>query len=146
MKVVCDTAPLLAAINRRDQAHLLAASLVTELGRDLLIPEPVLVEVDHLVRARVGARAARVFLAEVAAGVHTVVAGTPRLFRRAVDIDAKFADLDLGLVDAVVMAVAERDDLPILTFDFADFRAAPPEGGWWQLVVDEDRYRASVQD
>jgi hypothetical protein len=35
--------------------------------------------------------------------------------------------------------------LPILTliskiFDFEDFRAAPPEAGYWQLVVDESGY------
>jgi hypothetical protein len=35
-----------------------------------------------------------------------------------VAIDAQFADLSLGYTDAIVMAIAERDGLPILTFDF----------------------------
>jgi hypothetical protein len=39
------------------------------------------------------------------------------------------------------MAYAERHELPILTFDFHDFRAATPERGHWRLVVDEQRYR-----
>ena len=30
--------------------------------------------------------------------------------------------------------------LPILTLDLEDFRAAPPEAGYWQLVVDESGY------
>jgi hypothetical protein len=38
------------------------------------------------------------------------------------------------------MAIAERHSLPILTFDFAHFRAAPPATGHWRLVVDEARY------
>jgi hypothetical protein len=38
------------------------------------------------------------------------------------------------------MAFAERHDLPILTFDFRDFRATAPERGDWRLVVDESRY------
>ena len=46
----------------------------------------------------------------------------------------------VGLVDASVMAYAGRHELPILTFDFEDFRAAPPEAGYWQLVVDESGY------
>jgi len=65
---------------------------------------------------------------------------TSGLLRRAVEIDATFADLDLGLADAAVMAIAERQDLPILTFDFEHFRATRPASGYWRLVVDESRY------
>ena len=32
---------------------------------------------------------------------------TPGLLRRAVELDVQYADLDLGLVDASVMAIAE---------------------------------------
>lgn len=144
MRTVADTGPLLSALNRRDEAHRLAASIVTELGRDLLVPVPVLTEVDHMVRDRVGSAAARTFLAAVLAGEHTVVHPSNRVLRRAAAIDSRYASLDLGLVDSTVMALAEPDDLPILTFDFADFRAAAPERGWWNLVVDEARYRAAV--
>jgi len=90
----------------------LAAALVTELGRRLLVPEPVIVEVDQLLRSRVDGVSARLFLDAIAAGEHTIVRGSPGLVRRAVAIDARFADLGLGYTDAAVMAVAERDDLP----------------------------------
>jgi hypothetical protein len=43
------------------------------------------------------------------------------------------------------MAIAERDDLPVLTFDFGHFRATRPNQGYWQLVIDEHRYHAHVQ-
>lgn len=145
MRVVVDTGPLVAAANRRDQAHDLAAALVTELGRDLLIPSPVLVETDHLLRTRVGVRSARSFLRAVAAGEHAVGYLTPELLRRAAQIDEHFEALDLGLTDAAVMATAEREQTPVLTFDFEDFRAAPSEQGPWRLVVDESRYHDSVQ-
>jgi predicted nucleic acid-binding protein len=140
LKVVADTGPLVAAANRRDQAHSLAAALVTQLGRDLLVPDPVLVEVDQLLRTRVSSHAARLFLQALAIGEHTIGFLSPGLLRRAVEIDAHFADLDLGLVDTAVMAWAERHDLPILTFDFAHFRAAQPRAGYWRLIVDEARY------
>jgi uncharacterized protein len=139
--VVADTGPLVAAANRRDRAHRLAATLVTELGRNLLVPEPVIVEVDQLLRARVGAHSARAFLAALGAGEHTVVYTGPSLLRRAVGIDEQFADLGLGYTDAMVMAVAERDSVPVLTFDFAHFRATRPKAGYWRLVIDEQRYR-----
>lgn len=144
MKVVCDTGPLVAAANRRDRAHDLAAALVTRLGRDLLVPEPVVVEVDQLLRRRVSTDAARLFLSSLARGEHGVGFLTPGLLRRAVEIDARYADLDLGFTDSAVMALAERSAMPILTFDFEDFRATTPERGHWQLVVDESRYREST--
>ncbi|MDQ6775357.1 MAG: PIN domain-containing protein [Actinomycetota bacterium] len=134
----------MAAANRRDQAHSLATAIVTELGRDLLVPEPVIVEVDQLLRSRVGGHAARLFLEAIADGEHVVVNVSPALLRRAVEIDASFADLGLGYTDGAVMAIAERDRLPVLTFDFEHFRATRPAQGFWQLVVDEHRYQRHV--
>lgn len=140
MRVVCDVGPLVSAANRWDRAHDLAAALITRLGRDLVVPEPVVVETDQLLRARVHRQAARLFLSSLARGEHSVAFLTHALLRRAVEIDARYADVDLGFTDAAVMAYAERYDLPILTFDFDDFRATAPRGGHWRLVVDEHRY------
>lgn len=134
----------MAAANRRDDAHALAVELVTRLGRDLVVPGAVIVEVDYLLRSRVGPHAARLFGAALAAGEHGVAFLSPALLRRAVEIDARFADLDLGLADATVMALAERHDCPILTFDFEHFRAAPPLHGYWRLIVDESRYAEAI--
>jgi uncharacterized protein len=109
------------------------------------VPGPVIVEVDQLLRSRVGPHAARLFLAALDAGEHDVAYLSPGLLGRAVDIDARYADLDLGLADAAVMAIAERHSLPILTFDFEHFRATSPERGFWRLVVDEARYADSAK-
>jgi predicted nucleic acid-binding protein len=145
LRVLADTGPIVAAANRRDHAHDLAAALVTELGRELVVLDPVIVEVDQLLRARVNRDAAVAFLSAIAKGEHAVDFMTQGLVRNAAEIDARFRDLDLGFVDASIMAYAERHDLPILTFDFEDFRAAPPRGGYWRLVVDEERYQEAVR-
>jgi predicted nucleic acid-binding protein len=100
----------------------------------------VVVEVDQLLRARVSGHAARSFLAALAVAEHPIAYHSPALLRRAVEIDASFADLQLGYADAAVMAVAERNRLPVLTFDFEHFRATRPTQGHWRLVVDEHRY------
>jgi predicted nucleic acid-binding protein len=65
--------------------------------------------------------------------------------RRAVELDSKYADLNLGVVDSCVMAIAERHDLPILTFDFRDFRATESATGPWRLAIDEHAYRQAVK-
>jgi predicted nucleic acid-binding protein len=103
-----------------------------------------MVEVDQLLRRRVGAHAARLFLTAIGAGEHDVAFLSSGLLRRAAEIDSRFADLDLGFTDAAVMALAERHDLPILTFDFEHFRASRPRRGFWQLVIDEARYADAV--
>ncbi len=128
----------MAAAYRPERAHRLAASLVDRLRRDLIIPDPVLVEADALIRSRVGSHVARTFMSSIAGGDLTVAYMTPGILRRAVAIDLRHADLNLGFVDATVMAIAEREGLPILTFDFKDFRATSrSDGSPWSLVIDE---------
>lgn len=81
----------------------------------------------------------------MAAGQHSVAFLSPGLLRRAVELDTHFADLGLGLADATVMAVAESDELPILTFDFEHFWATRPAGGFSRLIIDEDRYAEATE-
>ena len=93
--------------------HIGPGTLVTRLGRDLLVPDPVIVEVDQLLRHRVGLEAARMFLSSMSTGEHVVAFLSPGLLRRAVEIDERYADLDLGSTDSVVVVLAERKDLPV---------------------------------
>jgi predicted nucleic acid-binding protein len=118
--------------------------LIRTIGRGLVVPLPVIAEADHLIRRRLGAHAARRFLAAIAAGSSEVAYMSPGLLRRAVEIDQRYADLDLGLADVAVMAVAERHRLPILTFDFADFRATAPASGHWRLLLDEKQLARAI--
>ncbi|HEU0305103.1 MAG TPA: PIN domain-containing protein [Gaiellaceae bacterium] len=143
-KAIADTAPVVAAVDRGDRAHALARSIVVRLGRGLVVPDTVAVEVDYFVRTRLRAASARLFLQSLADGALSVAFLTPGLLRRAAEIDEQYADLDLGFVDASVMAIAERHDLPILTFDYEHFRATRPAQGHWRLVVDEETFAAAV--
>ncbi len=143
-KIIVDTGPLVAALDAHDSAHRLAIDVLGRLRRQALIPTPVLVEVDHFVGRRVGGFAARNFLRDVSGGVHSVAAITPGLLRRAVELDERYADLELGFTDSCLMAIAERHELPILTFDFADFRATESSTGPWRLALDEPSYHAAV--
>ena len=118
---------------------------MTELGRELLVLDVVAVETDHLLRGRVGSRSARIFLESLVRGENTPAFLTPALLRRAVEIDRRYADLDLGLADASVMGYSERHRLPILTFDFEHFRATKPARGLWRLVIDEGRYQQATR-
>jgi predicted nucleic acid-binding protein len=144
MRVLVDSGPLVAAAYKRDAAHDMAAPLIAWLRRDAVIPVPVLVEVDHLLSARVGGTAARRFLKAIAGGEREVAYLSPGLLRRAVELDNQYADLNLGFVDTCVMAIAERHELPILTFDFTDFRATQSATGPWPLLIGEDAFQRAI--
>lgn len=135
---------MIAAIDRRDSAHRLAAHLLARLRRKIIVPTPVLVEVDQLARSRIGAGPAQAFLRGTVGGEREIAYLSAGLVRRASELDRRYADLSLGFVDTCVMAIAERHELPILTFDFRDFRATESASGPWRLALDENAYRRAI--
>lgn len=144
MPVVADTGPLVAALNVRDEHHRFAAGLVAQLRPEILVPEAVATEVDVILRRKEQPAAARSFLAALRSGAMRRTPLTEAVFARAVELDEKHAALDLGIVDASVMAVAEAESAPVLTFDFEHFRATTDASGSpWRLVVDEDTLERS---
>lgn len=144
-KILIDTGPLVSALDAGDSAHCIAGPLLARLRRRAVIPIPVLAEVDHFVHRRVGGGAAREFFTQLVDGVHEVAHLSPGLVRRAVELDNRYADLDLGFADTCLMAIAERHEMPILTFDFGDFRATESSRGPWQLVLDEHAYQKALE-
>lgn len=144
MRVLVDSGPLIAAIDQGDSAHRMAAPLMAKLRRRAIVPTPVLVEVDHILSNRAGRSAARKFLRATAGGTHEIAYLSAGLIRRAVELDDQYADLNLGFVDTCVMAIAERHRLPILTFDFTDFRATQSATGPWPLLIGEDSFRRAI--
>ncbi|HWO16990.1 MAG TPA: PIN domain-containing protein [Solirubrobacterales bacterium] len=143
-KVLVDTGPLVAAMDRREASHPFAAELIARLRRNAIVPTPVLVEVDHLLRGRAGSETAGRFLQATVDGERDIAYLSAGLLRRAVELDDQYADLNLGFVDTCVMAIAERHKLLILTFDFADFRATESANGPWPLLIGEDAFRSAI--
>lgn len=99
----------------------------------MVVPVTVTVEVDYLLRARVSAHAARAFMADVDAGRYILAPTDAAVFARACELDGRLADLGLGLVDASVVAVAEKlGASAIATLDAEHFSVAVE--GRWPLV------------
>ena len=71
-------------------------------------PWAILPEIDYLVASELGPRAQEGFLADLADGSFAVEHGRHEDLVRAQAIGRKYRSLRLGLVDAVVIAVAER--------------------------------------
>jgi predicted nucleic acid-binding protein len=128
--IIADSGGIYGLYDRRDSAHAsLRAAVVRESDR-IVIPAPSLGEIDYLLRVRLGANALLQFLADIERGAFHVESLMPQDLRRCAALLAKYSDLDLGLCDAAVVAVAERLGTDrILTVDERDFRAIRSVGG-----------------
>jgi predicted nucleic acid-binding protein len=87
----------------------------------------VLVETEYLARTRIGVGMSVAFLEDVAAGVFQILDLTLDDYRRVRDICRQYADAAIGLVDAAVLAIAERlDEKKVATIDHRHFRMFRP--------------------
>ena len=106
--IVADTGAVLALLDKGDRHHVVVRSLYEEHPGEWLLPWAILAEVDYLVASELGARAQEAFLADLADGAFPVEYGRYEDIARAHVVARKYRALRLGLVDAVVIAVAER--------------------------------------
>ncbi len=101
--------------------------MVEAVGEDLVVPAPVLVEVDYWTLKLLGHGAWEIFVDDVATGAYRVEQVTPEDLVRAAELERKYANLDLGLVDASVLALCERlGETKLATLDRRDFGAVQP--------------------
>lgn len=79
---------------------------------------------------RFGDPARRAFLADLAAGRFAVAALEREGYERIVELEARYADLALGLADCALVVLAARyRTTRILSFDERHFRAVRPLHG-----------------
>jgi uncharacterized protein len=87
----------------------------------------VFTEVCMLLERRRGSRAELAFLADVRAGLFTLLETASADLERIADLVRTYSDLPLGTVDASVIALAERLGLPsVATLDHRHFSVVRP--------------------
>jgi hypothetical protein len=143
MAIVADSGAIYALYDKSDTFHTRVRSVV-ERERDLiLLPAPILGEIDYLLRVRLGNAAHLRFLEDIEQGAFSVENVTSADLRRCAALVAKYRDMDLGLADASVAAVAERVGTDrILTVDERDFRTIRPAAHRpFRLILSERKNR-----
>jgi predicted nucleic acid-binding protein len=127
--IVADTSAVIALIDADDRHHEALRAAFEARPHEWVLPWAILPEVDHIVWTHLGFGPARAFRHDLAEGAFMVEWGDATDLRRAVAIDQMYGDLSLGLVDALVMAVAERLEAEaIATLDLRDFGAVALPG------------------
>jgi uncharacterized protein len=121
--IVADTGGILALLDRDDRHHAAVRRLL-ESDAGWILPWAILPEVGCLASKMLGQSVARKFIDDVKEGRFLVDASVDRDLPRAAALLEEYADLKLGLVDAVVMAQAEHHVAQIIvTTDARHFRA-----------------------
>jgi predicted nucleic acid-binding protein len=125
--LILDTGPLYAALDRSDRDHAACRRLIESAVEPLVIPAPVLVEVDYWINARLHVGVLIALLDDIDAGAFLVDALQPPDYRRIRELCDRYADADIGFVDAAVLAVVERLNEPKLaTLDRRHFGLLRP--------------------
>ena len=121
--LVADTGAVLALLDRDDRHHHDVRALFAANPAGWILPWAILPEIDYLVFTRLGARAQCLWLDDLAEGALAVEWGREDDLARAHALIRRYASLDMGLVDAVVMVTAERLEADIATLDLRHFGA-----------------------
>lgn len=103
--MIVDTGVLFALADRSDRNHAAAMAAFTS-PEPKIVPEPVVVEADWLIRRYLGFPAELAFLRALTEG--TLVIESPVQADRARVAELVAADPELSYVDATVVAIAER--------------------------------------
>jgi uncharacterized protein len=124
--LVLDTGPIVAALNAQDPDHERCAALLADTD-DLLIPAAILVEVDYWLIKLGGTQVWADFVADITRGAYRLAHPTDADLARAAELESTYHDLDLGLVDASIIALCERlDQTTVATLDRRHFSVVRP--------------------
>lgn len=135
MTVVLDTSVLLALLNSRDVAHGLTVGWWRRAAPRVRTTPLVLAEADHLLGQRAG-RQGRRLLARAAGDGALGDRWWSGAAARTAEVAGAYEDLDLGLTDASLVALAEREGTTrIATLDQRHFRTVRPLTGEAAFVL-----------
>jgi predicted nucleic acid-binding protein len=108
MAILLDTGVLYAYYDRRDNWHSASRQLIEGEVGSLIVPAPVIPEVDYLLGERLGLGAQKLFYQGLVEGSFFVADLPQESYPRILELNEKYQALRLGFVDAAVMAVAEH--------------------------------------
>jgi len=125
--LIVDAGPLYAAAATRDRNHRRSIELLSSAPRPLVVPALVVTEVAYLLGDRIGPHAEVAFARSLERGELLVEPALDSDWPRIAELAEQYADLPLGIVDASVVALAERRDLDtIATLDHRHFATVKP--------------------
>ncbi len=126
-KLIFDTGFLFAYFDKKDLFHIECKRLMPTVLPNALLPDVVLPELAYLILRELDVKTLTAFLRSVANGDFELVRTTESDLERAAEILEKYEDNNIDLVDACIVAIAERLEIEkILTVDRRHFSVFKP--------------------
>lgn len=136
--IVADTGAIIALVDADDDHHERLTAIFEREPTGWILPWAILPEVDYLLASHVGRKARDAFLADLADDAYAIEWSTHEDLERAHALHIKYKALKLGLVDGIVIAIAERLRADaIATIDLKHFGAVAIRGKPKLLPRDE---------
>ena len=130
MALVLDTGVIYAALDENDADHERCAALIATTNETLVVPSPVLVELDYWLRKNATLDVWLAFAADLYATAYTLWPADSSIALAAARLQSRFADQGLGFVDAAVFcscqALGERK---VATLDRRHFSVLRTDDG-----------------
>jgi predicted nucleic acid-binding protein len=127
LALILDTGPLYASLDRSDQDHAACRDLIERADEPLVIPAPVLVEVDYWIHQRLSPGALVALLDDIEAGAYRIADLEATDYARVRELCDRYASADIGFVDAAVFALVERlGESKLATLDRRHFSLLRP--------------------
>jgi predicted nucleic acid-binding protein len=125
--IIVDAGVLIGAADVDDDHHEACSRLFNERGREFIVPASVVVEVCWVLGGHVSAAIEAEFLDSIAEGELRVEVLDRVDYARASELVKIYADFPLGMVDASVVAMAERLGISeVATVDHRHFNVVRP--------------------
>ncbi|MBI4305327.1 MAG: PIN domain-containing protein [Chloroflexi bacterium] len=125
--LLVDAGPLVAAVIVNDQHHRACVELLTRQTTPVVAPVLVLSEVAYLLETRVGQYAVEGLVRSIRGGELQIEPVAPSDWGRIEELISGYEDLELGLVDASIIAACERlGETRLATLDHRHFGAVQP--------------------
>lgn len=125
--LIVDAGPLYALLDDDDAWFTRSYELLETHPGPLIVPTLVVAEVAHVAERRLGPRAELFLAQDLAEGAFTPDPVEPEDWLRIAELSARYIDFPLGMVDASVVACAERyGTTEIATTDRRHFSAVRP--------------------
>jgi predicted nucleic acid-binding protein len=127
--ILADTSAIIALMDGREAHHAQMLELYDETAGEWVLPAIILPEVDYHIAKRLGEPTQIAFVRDLAEARYAVEWGGGRDMVRARELLERYRSLRMGLVDALVIAVAERLHVrAIATLDVRHFGAVKIKG------------------
>lgn len=126
--MLLDTGIIYALADRSDAWHVRARTFVQNFKGKLIVPATVIPEACYLLQAHLSSEAEAAFITSIVNRSLRLEQIDEEDLGRAAELMGAYSDLKVGLVDASVVAVAERLNITaIMTTDRRHFSAIKPK-------------------